>query len=195
MEKDRLNGPKKLVIIAGSAGSLTIIFQILPHLQRLKNYAILLVIHRKSTSNSSLVDLLNVKSKTPIIEIEDKQSICNGFIYLAPADYHLLIENRSLFSLDISEKINYSRPSIDVAFESAADVFNIDSIGILLSGANEDGSQGLEAIQKKGGYTIVQNPESAQMPVMPISAIERNAFDIILNPPEILHFLNQMNEI
>ncbi len=194
MEESNLKQPAKLIIIAGSAGSLTILFELLPLLEIQPGYSLLIVVHRKSDSDSTLFEILKLKTNNPIIEIEDKQSLTEGMIYLAPADYHLLIENRNLFCLDFSEKVNFSRPSIDVTFESAARIFKKDTIGILLSGANEDGSQGLLTLKQYGGYTIVQAPHTAQVSVMPDAAIRLNAFDKIMTPAEILDFLNTVQE-
>ena len=118
--------------------------------------------------------------------------IIPGCIYIAPADYHVLIENENMFSLDCSEKIHHSRPSIDVSFESVAEVFKTYTIGILLSGANADGAEGLCAIQQCGGLTIVQEPQSAEVDFMPRQALELMKPDKILNSDEIAEFIKQL---
>lgn len=140
-----------------------------------------------------LEELFSFKTEIPVREVEDKTLLEPGYIYIAPSDYHLLFEKNGLISLDVSEKINFSRPSIDVSFESAADVFGPSLVGILLSGANADGTQGLIAIKNAGGKTIVQKPESSKMPFMPQNAI-LNAFpDHVLDENEIFEIIKTIN--
>lgn len=190
MEKVKVSN-LKVVLIGGSAGSLDVVMQLLPELRpNLSNIAIILIMHRKSASENLLANLLSTRTALPLGEAEEKQSIKGGHVYIAPADYHLLIERDRSFSLDASEKINYSRPSIDVTFESAADVFGSDAIGILLSGANADGVDGLMAIKNKGGTIVVQNPASAEVPYMPEMAVARTRPDSILNKRELAEYIN-----
>ena len=113
---------------------------------------------RKSTDDQTLEELIALKSKIPVKIVEDKVPLVPGYIYVAPSNYHLLFEKNDTLSLDTSEKINYSRPSIDVSFESAAEVYGEALVGILLSGSNTDGTNGLKAIKKAGGTIVVQNP-------------------------------------
>lgn len=190
MEETHLADDFKIVVIGGSAGSLSVLFEILPVLSDRILAAIVLVLHRKNSSDSSLSELLASKTTLPTVEIDDKDSILPGHIYLAPADYHLLLEKNHLFSLDSSEKINFSRPSLDVTYESAADAFGPAVIGILLSGSNEDGTAGLRAVKDAGGLTVVQKPSTAQMPFMPQHAIDNLKVDKILSTNEIAEFLN-----
>jgi two-component system chemotaxis response regulator CheB len=195
MEEDQLINECKLLLIGGSAGSLTVLFQLLPSLKTHVNFAIVLVLHRKNSGDSSLSDLLSIKSTIPVKEIDDKDLIRPGNIYLAPADYHVLIERDKSFSLDDSEKVNFSRPSLDVTFESAAEVYGPHLTAIILSGANEDGTQGMLAIKKAGGKLVAQSPISAQMPVMPQNAITRNQIEIVLMPEEISKYIGSINEV
>ena len=180
------------IVIGGSAGSLSVLFEIFPALPRDLNATIILVLHRKNSSDSSLSTLLATKTRLPTKEVEDKDEILPGNIYLAPADYHLLLEKNYTFSLDYSEKINFSRPSLDVTFESAADIFGSSLVAILLSGANEDGTSGMKAVKKAGGLTIVQKPESAQMSFMPQHAINNVDIDKIMDINEIATFINSL---
>ena len=113
-------------------------------------------------------------------------------LYIAPPDYHLLIENDKTFSLDASEKINFSRPSIDVSFESASQVFKENLVCLLLSGANSDGTKGLQKVNEKGGSVIIQDPSTAIVPFMPEYAIENVANDAILDPKEMANYINQL---
>jgi two-component system chemotaxis response regulator CheB len=190
MEKSGLNPSINAVVIGGSAGSLEVLFQLLPLLHENLSVAILIVLHRKNSADSSLAALLAGKCLLPVSEAGDKDPMQPGHIYLAPSDYHLLIEKDRTFSLDDSEKINYSRPSLDVTFESAADVYGSSLTGIVLSGANEDGTLGLRAIHNAGGTIIVQNPNTAQMPVMPQSALTSLPIDHVLNAREIATYIN-----
>jgi two-component system, chemotaxis family, protein-glutamate methylesterase/glutaminase len=182
----------KVVAIGGSAGSLDVLFNMLPLLRQTLPVAIVIVLHRKSSGDSMLVDLFSLKTSLPVKEVEEKDTVLPGNIYLAPADYHLLFERDETFSLDYSEKVNYSRPSIDTCFESAAEVFGPRLVGILLSGANADGVEGLIAIKKNGGYTIAQSPESAEVPYMPSKAIQSSDIDEVINPEGLAAFINAL---
>lgn len=166
------------MLVGGSAGSLEAILQLLPALKTEKNLAIVLVIHRKS-GESHLVNLLRDKMDWLVKEAEEKESIKPGTIYTAPADYHLLIESDCTFSLDYSEKVHFSRPAIDVTFESAADVYGTSVIALLLSGANSDGTYGLQKIKQQGGIVMVQLPADAAVSYMPQSAIDNVEADVV----------------
>jgi two-component system chemotaxis response regulator CheB len=193
MEEDKIISGIKVVIIGGSAGSLNALMQILPELPDLNGFAIVIVVHRKSTDDQTLEELIALKSSIPFKLTEDKVPLLPGFVYVAPSNYHLLFEKNETLSLDISEKINYSRPSIDVSFESAAEIYGNSLVGILLSGSNSDGTQGLKMIKEAGGTIAVQNPLSADMPFMPNNAILYNDPEYILNINEILRFIISIN--
>ncbi|WP_373331199.1 chemotaxis protein CheB [Salmonirosea aquatica] len=156
---------------------------------------VILVVHRKKDKDSILVDLLSYRTKLPVREVEDKEIISPNTIYLAPPDYHLLIERADLFSLDSSEKVHYSRPSIDVTFESVAEAFGDRVIGILLSGANADGAVGMAKIRKAGGYTIVQDPATADVGYMPQQALALTPVDSVLPAAEIPGLLQKLLRI
>jgi two-component system chemotaxis response regulator CheB len=170
----------KLIVIGGSSGSLQVILHILSRLP--KNYPIplLLIIHRANTADSMLLDLLVSKSNISVREVEEKDNILPSCVYLAPANYHVLIEKDETFTLDYSEKLNFSRPSIDVSFISAAMVYREKLTGILLSGANEDGAEGLKEIKEQGGHTIIQHPDEAMVNYMPLQASYRTEIDEVL---------------
>jgi two-component system chemotaxis response regulator CheB len=193
MEENAIVSKYKVVIIGGSAGSLEILLQIIPNLQVLKNYALVIVLHRKNGDDTTLEELFALKTEIPVKEVEDKTPLASGNIYIAPSDYHLLFEKSGVLSLDISEKINYSRPSIDVSFESAAEAFNKSVLAILLSGANADGTEGLKIVKQFGGTVVIQNPESASVPFMPHHAISNLEPDAILNVREITALLSKLN--
>lgn len=189
MEKDKLKDSFPVVVVGGSAGSIEVISRMLGGLVNTR-LAIVLIIHRKGSIHSSLADMLNLKTAIAVKEAEEKELICPGYVYIAPADYHLLIERDGTFSLDYSEKINFSRPSIDVSFECAAGVFGGRVIGILLSGGNADGVAGLKSIKRAGGLCVVQDPDSALVSYMPMQAMNEIRPDRMLYSTEMADFLN-----
>ena len=136
----------------------------------------------------------NNKCTLTIKEADDKEEIRPGFLYFAPPDYHLLIERDETFSLSIDARVNYSRPSIDVLFESAVYVWSSGLIGILLTGANNDGAHGMRLIKEHGGLTIAQDPATAEYPVMPKAAIDAAAVDKILSIEGIGEFLRAFSD-
>lgn len=180
----------KVVMVGGSTGSIEVLLQLLPALQPPIAFALVIVLHRKNTADSTLASLLALKTTIPLKEVDDKDVLLPGHIYLAPADYHLLLEQDGTFSLDDSEKVNYSRPSIDVSFESAADVLGAALTGVLLSGANADGTNGMKAIKRNGGQIVAQQPETAQVGFMPQQAILSAHPDYILDIPGMIALLN-----
>lgn len=186
----------KIIVIGGSAGSITVLTSILDSIQLTFLPAIILVLHRQRNVESDMKKIFGHYTKgKQIAEPDDKQPVLAGHIYLAPQNYHLLIESDETFSLDYSEPVQYSRPSIDVTFESAAMVFNSRLTGILLSGANSDGSVGLQSILQHGGKAIVQNPATAEYVTMPQSALDLNPGCLSLSPDEIMDYLKYMTNI
>ncbi|RYY90126.1 MAG: chemotaxis protein CheB, partial [Chitinophagaceae bacterium] len=154
-------------------------------------FPVLIVIHRKS-SESVLPELLADRASIPVKEVEDKEHMQPGQIYVAPADYHTLVEQDGSLSLDCSEKVNWSRPSIDVTFETAADAFGAGVVGVLLSGANHDGVVGLRHIQELGGKAWVQDPATAQVSYMPQGAVDGLTPDRVLEPAALAGAINQL---
>jgi len=179
-------------VIGVSAGGLHALRTILQALPATFPIPIAIVQHLNAQSESYLVDYLNGLSAIPIKEAEDKETLCPGTVYLAPAGYHLLIEPDGSFSLSVDEKVNYSRPSIDLLFESAAETFGQALIGIVLTGANSDGALGLRAIKQHGGLAIVQNPETANTPYMPRAALNATPVDYIENLEGIASLLRRL---
>lgn len=166
-----MQGTDRIVVMGGSWGGIQASLSILKELPASFPLPIVLVLHRLRNYDSDLQSIYSKKLSLKVTEIEEKESLEAGCLYLAPANYHVLIEKDLSFSLDVSELENFSRPSIDVTFVSAADVFKEGLIGILLSGASKDGSQGLKYMAAKGGQTIVQDPAEAEAETMPKSAI------------------------
>lgn len=182
----------RMVVIGGSAGSLDSILKIVAAVQETVDVAFVVVVHRGKSGDSILADLLSSQTKLVVKEVEDKELILPGTIYIAPPDYHLLLENEYTFSLDASEKVHYSRPSIDVTFESAALVYGPALVGVLLSGANADGAVGLKNIADAGGFTIAQQPATAEVGYMPQQAINLTKVSVILEGEDIGIFLRTL---
>jgi two-component system chemotaxis response regulator CheB len=176
------------MIIGGSAGSLQVIMGIISVVRTDFPSPVLIVLHRNSVFGSNLEDLFALKSRAIIKEVEEKELIMPGSIYIAPADYHVLIEEDQTFSLDYSERVNFSRPSIDVTFRSASDVYGKELVCLLLSGGNADGVDGLEHVKERGGLTVVQDPATAEVPYMPQHALSRMNVDFVLPAEDIPAF-------
>ena len=192
MAEDKMKHNFKVLIIGGSAGSLDVLLKVLPGLRKTVTATIVLVLHRKSSSESTLVEILSRRTVLPVKEVEDKQPLLVGHIYIAPADYHLLFEENEVMALDYSERVNYSRPSIDVAFESASEVFGPSLTCLLLSGANADGMAGLKLVKQRGGHVAVQDPATADSPFMPQQAIRHISVDQVLKIEEMALFINSL---
>lgn len=161
----------ELVVIGASAGAVSALSQLIPMLPVDFAPATALVVHVPPRGPNLMVSLFAGRGSLPVVEIEDKAPIEPGTIYVAPPDYHVLVEPDRRFSLDVDDPVNFSRPSVDVLFESAAASYAERTLGIVLTGANADGSAGLRAIRNAGGYTVVQDPSTAAVAEMPRSAI------------------------
>ena len=146
---------------------------------------VLVILHRNGSFESSLEELLTARTARLIKEVEEKEVLRPGLVYICPADYHVLLEQDGSFSLDYSERVNFSRPSIDVTFRSAADVYGDGLVAVLLSGGNADGVEGMEYVKAKGGFTIVQDPATAEVPYMPQQALVRMTVDVVADAKEL----------
>lgn len=177
------------VVIGVSAGGLKALATILAYLPADYSIPVIIVQHLLEGSDSFLVDYLNEQVSIRVKEAMDKETIRPGFVYVAPPGYHLLIEDDRIFSLSIDPKVNYSRPSIDVLFDSAAFVYQEKCLGIILTGANRDGSEGLRHIKMNGGQAIIQDPETAEYNMMPLAAMSAVKADHILALDEIGMYL------
>lgn len=182
------------VVIGTSAGGLYALSTLLEKLSVDFQLPIIIVQHRSKDYRDLLEEVLQSKSKLKVKQVDEKEKIENNTVYIAPPDYHLLIESDHTFSLSSDEYIRYSRPSIDVLFESAARVYKNKLIGIILTGANNDGAKGIKIINSFGGLTIAQNPEEAQFPTMPIAAINTNKVKYIWTLVEITNFLSTIKD-
>jgi two-component system chemotaxis response regulator CheB len=180
--------PYDIVVIGCSLGgmqALEIIFKAIP---RDFCVPIAVVQHRHRASNETLPSHFRRFSRLPVVDVEDKQWIRPGTVYLAPANYHLLVE-RGEFNLSVDEKVRFSRPSIDVLFQSAADAYGSGVIAMVLTGANDDGARGAQRVKRRGGVVIVQDPQTAEAPEMPRAAIAAGPVDQILPLDQIASYL------
>lgn len=184
-----------IFLMGGSAGSISVLMITLPHLKADISFPIVIILHRKYHPQSTLDELLSSVSSIPVWEAGDKMELKAGEIYLVPSDYHLLFESENLISLDASEKVNYSRPSIDVTFESAARIFGDKVCALLLSGGNADGIEGLKSIYHHGGRVCIQDPETAEVDFMPRKAIEAIESPFIIAPDQIATYINNLKNL
>lgn len=183
----------RAVVIGVSAGGLGALRTILSLLKENLSVPVIIVQHTSPNSGDYMVRHLDSLSKLKVKEADEKEKLEAGKAYVAPANYHLLVESDETLSLSVDERVNYSRPSIDVLFESASDVFGDSLIGIVLTGANSDGSAGLKKIKDSGGLAVVQEPRSAEVPAMPQAAIEAvGKPDHILSLENIAELLNRI---
>ncbi|MDE0947383.1 MAG: chemotaxis protein CheB [Sphingobium sp.] len=162
----------RAIVIGASAGGVQALSLILTALPPHFASPILIVLHVPQRNENPLVDLLRARCLLDVKEAEDKETLRPGTVYFAPPGYHLLLEKTMAIALSSDEPVNYSRPAIDVLFETAADALGQDVTAIILTGANHDGAQGLRAIGAAGGTVIVQDPATAEMPTMPLAALE-----------------------
>jgi len=180
-----------VVVIGGSAGALEVLRTIVRGLPQALSCPVVIVIHIPSHS-SGLAELLGVDTSLTVKQAEDKEPLLAGTVYVAPPNYHLLIEPQRTFALSVDPPVHFSRPSIDVLFESARDVYGASLIGILLSGASEDGAAGLQEIHAAGGTTIVQSPLSAEAAIMPAAALALFEPAYVWSPNEMAAGLTQL---
>ena len=177
------------IVIGASAGGMEAVSKLLSYLPGEFPLPVIFAQHLHPTEDEYLVEYFNDKCALTVKGANEKERIQQGHVYFAPPDYHLLIERDQTFSLSIDEKVNYTRPSIDVLFESAAHVWSSHLIGIILTGANNDGAYGMRLIKDYGGLTIAQDPSTAEYPVMPQAAIDARGVEKILPLEGIGEFL------
>lgn len=178
------------VVMGASAGGIEALSAILSELRQELGAPIVIVVHMPSDKDTQLVSLLQSKCRRPMVEVEDKQSLEPGHVYLAPPDYHVLVEDERSLALCSDAHVNYSRPSIDVLFETAADVFAEHTLGIVLTGANRDGARGLGKIIRAGGRGLIQEPTEAHCRAMPEAAIAACPTAMVMKLQEISQYLN-----
>ncbi|MDQ0249637.1 two-component system chemotaxis response regulator CheB [Sphingomonas kyeonggiensis] len=162
--------PPRIVVIGASAGAIQALSVILPELPADFPVPIIIVVHVPTDRSNILAPLFETRCRMTVREAEDKEQALPGVIYFAPPDYHLLVESDATLSLSTDEPVLYSRPSIDVLFESAADSFGDAVSAVILTGASADGARGLKAICEAGGVAMIEEPETAQADTMPLAA-------------------------
>ena len=159
------------VVMGCSAGGLRALQVVLGGLQADCALPIVIVCHTASVELDDLCSLLARRARRPVIEAPERAQPQRGHVYLAPSGYHLYIENNQRFALSVDERVCFSRPSIDVLFESAADAYGSGLVSVLMTGANDDGAAGTRAVRRRGGLAIVQDPEDAEVSTMPEAAL------------------------
>ena len=181
-----------LVVVGASWGGLEALGRVLSDLPREFDLPVVIAQHRHPGSQEgTLAQLLQKQIDRPVLEAEDKLRIEPRHVYVAPPDYHLLVE-RGFFALSVDDRVRYARPSIDVLFESAADAYGDGVIGIILTGANDDGARGLARIKELGGVALIQDPAAAVRRAMPDAAIAATVADAILPLEDIGLYVHEL---
>ena len=183
------------VVIGASAGGIEALTVLLPALARGLQPPVFVVVHLPRNRPSVLADIFAPKCAVPVREAEDKEMVASGTVYFAPNDYHLLVDQGPQLALSADDPVHHSRPSVDVLFESAVDIYKDRLLGIILTGANEDGATGLAAVHHAGGVTVVQRPDTALAPLMPLSALKLRPADSVLTLNEIAAMLRTLDAI
>lgn len=183
------------IVIGGSAGAMKALAILLPAFPVDYPLPIIVVIHLHPRQDHYFLEHFNKLCVLNVKEADEKETIQGGYVYFAPPNYHLLIENNKTFSLSTDEKVNYSRPSIDVLFESAAYTYGSRLAAIILTGANNDGAEGLRLIKEKGGLVIIQDPQSADSSYMPAAALQVVEPDFVLGLTEIGRWLAELAQL
>jgi two-component system, chemotaxis family, protein-glutamate methylesterase/glutaminase len=180
------------VVIGASAGGVEALSILLPALSVKTQAALFIVLHLPRDRPSLLPDIFARKCALPVREAQDKEPVAPGTVYFAPANYHLLVDQGPQLALSVDDLVHHSRPSIDVLFESAADLYGTRLLGIILTGANEDGAEGLAAVHARGGMTVVQDPQTAHSPQMGRAALQHLIPDLVLSLAEIAALLGTL---
>jgi two-component system, chemotaxis family, protein-glutamate methylesterase/glutaminase len=181
------------VVVGASAGGIQALSVLLPALPPSLRAPVFVVLHLPRDRRSVLAEIFGRKCAVPVREAEDKEMVAAGTIYFAPNNYHLLVDPGPQLALSADDPVHHSRPSVDVLFESAVDIYKDRLLGIILTGANEDGAVGLAAVHDAGGVTVVQKPDTATAPLMILSALKLRPADAILTLEEIANLLRTLN--
>jgi two-component system chemotaxis response regulator CheB len=176
--------PAELVVVGSSLGGLAAVRTLLGALPGGFRPPVIIAQHRRADADSRLQEILAGSCVLPVVEPEDKEPLRRGCVYVAPANYHVLVEREALW-LSIDPPVSYARPSIDVLFESAAEAFGQSLIAVVLTGSSDDGAAGARAIKRAGGVILVQDPRTAESPVMPQAAITATKVDFVLPLPQL----------
>lgn len=189
VESRSLSGRIDAVVLGASAGGVEALSVLIPSLPQAFRPALFIVVHLPRERPSLLVDIFAPRCALPVYEAQDKEPVRPGTVYFAPPDYHLLVDEGPTLALSTDEPVHFSRPAIDVLFESAADVYGARLAGILLTGASTDGAQGIQAVREAGGITVVQDPDTAHSRIMPAAALARGPADFVLSLQQLARWL------
>lgn len=181
------------IVIGASAGGVEALAHILPGFQERSRVACMIVLHLPRNRPSLLAEVLGARCALPVVEAQDKTPIVPGTVYVAPPDYHLLIDEGPSLALSVDDPVQFSRPSIDVLFETAADAYGERLLGIVMTGASEDGAKGLAAVAAAGGVTVVQDPEEAMVPTLPRGALRMTPDARVLRVDQIRELLQHVS--
>jgi two-component system chemotaxis response regulator CheB len=187
-----LRGRVDAVVIGTSAGGVEVLSAVLPAISPGLSVPIFIVLHLPRDKPSVLAEIFSRKCAVPVCEAQDKAPAVPGTVYFAPSNYHLLLEAGPQMALSADDLVHHSRPSIDVLFESASDLYRDRLLGIILTGANADGAAGLAAIHDAGGVTVIQRPDTTQSPIMVLAALKLRPVDWVLSPQEIAGLLRTL---
>ena len=179
-------------MIGTSAGGVQALSRLLPALPAGTKASLFVVLHLPRDRPSLVVEVFSRKCALAVSEAQDKEPVAPGTVYFAPPNYHLLIDRGPQLALSADEPVHHSRPCIDVLFESAAEVYRDRLLGVILTGADEDGAAGLAAVHDAGGVTVIQEPRSAQSSLMVLSALQRQSPDLVLPLPKIAELFGSL---
>lgn len=185
----------ELVVVGGSAGAIEVLRALFAEMSAEFAPAMAVVVHLPAEGPALLPEIFATPRGLRMKLAEDKEPIEGGTVYFAPPDYHLLVEKTRTFALSVDERVHYSRPAIDVLFESAADVYGAKLLGVVLSGANADGAQGLAAVAAAGGATCVQSLESSEMAAMPAAALQAAPDSAVVDASALAQYLRAHGEV
>ena len=192
MTFDDLAGRIDAIAIGTSAGGVEALSILLPALPAGLRASVFIVLHLPRDRPSLLVSVLQPKCALPVREAQDKEPVERGTVYVAPPDYHLLVDTGPQLALSTDEPVHFSRPSIDVLFESAAELYTDRLLAIILTGASQDGAQGMQAVHRAGGMTVVQQPRTAHAPLMVQSALKQTPVNLVLSLEQIADLLRTL---
>lgn len=183
---------RRAIVMGCSAGGMSALRTVLAGLDKKLRLPVIVVCHTGSEDITTFCELIDTSSKLPVREARERQPVLPGVVHVAPAGYHLLLERGERFSLSVDDRVAFSRPAINVLFESAASVYNSALIGVVMTGANHDGASGLATIRAMGGMAIVQDPASAHASAMPQAALDKAGADHCVPLEEIAPLLNRL---
>jgi len=181
------------IVIGVSAGGFKVLEKLITGLKRDLTTPIIIVQHISSLAENYIVTYLDERTELYVKEVEEKENIQAGTVYIAPPNYHILVERNKTLSLTVDKRVSYARPSIDVLFETAAEVYQHKLLGVVLTGANSDGTHGCKAVKKWGGMVVAQDPDEAEFNEMPLSVIQENVQDRIMTINALIEFINLIN--